>query len=189
MTDQTPTEPRPDEPAGPAPQPATKIIAPPFWDRLPKTIPHTRARTSTVIFSVLFIGLLWWYLTLYDEFVPKDVQQGRQPVATTTAPAYTEPAYTPPLTSERRESPSAAPSSVPESGSGHPSASGAPSSTVPGGSVEPRTAPSGGPTVSQTPSGGIVLPGGATIPLPVPGGQNTEVPTSGGAPTTTVPPS
>lgn len=187
MTDQTPRESTPDEPAGSEPQPAPKIIAPPFWDRLPKTIPHTRARTSTVIFSVLFIGLMWWYLTLYDEFVPKDVQQGRQPVATTTAPAYTEPAYTPPLTAERRVPSSAAPSSVPESSSGQPPASGAPSTTVPGGSVAPGAAPSGGTTVGGTTPGGIVLPGGATVPLPVPGGQNPEVPTSGGAPTTTVP--
>lgn len=179
MTDETPTEATPTEKLRPEPAPQPKQLAPPFWEMLPKTIPHTRARTSTVILSVLFIGLLWWYLTLYDEFVPKDVQQGRAPaVATTTAPRNTEPEEPAPT---REPTSTAAPSSEGPSGSGRPSASGAPS-TVPG---EGRSAAPSGPTTTTTP-GGIVLPGGVT--LPVPPAPTSAGPASDGAPTTTVPP-
>ncbi len=179
MTDETPTRATPTEAIRTEPAPQPKQLAPPFWEMLPKTIPHTRARTSTVILSVLFIGLLWWYLTLYDEFVPKDVQQGRAPAAaTTTAPRDTEPVNPAPT---RAPTTTAAPSSEAPTSSGRPSASGAPS-TVPG---RAESAAPGGPATTTTP-GGTVPPGGATLPLP-PGPASAGA-ASDGAPTTTVPP-
>ncbi|KXP07810.1 hypothetical protein [Tsukamurella pseudospumae] len=185
MTDPSNRTPAPaDAVQGTSGAPAPQRPTP--WERLPKTIPHTRARTSTAILILVFLGLSWWYLSLRDQFVPVEVQRfGTQ--APATAPRTTaEPTYDEPTVRSSPARSSAAASSG-ASGAAEPSGSGAPSTTVPGGSVEPRTAPSGGTTVDGTTPGGIVLPGGATIPLPVPGAQNTEVPTSGGAPTTTVP--
>lgn len=178
MIDEPPTEPTPTEQIRPRPKAPEKQLAPPFWEMLPKTIPHTRARTSTVILSVLFIALLWWYLTLYDEFVPKDVQQGRAPATqTSVAPRNTEPQF--PIQT-RVPTSSAAPSSEETSGSGRPSATGVPSSTVPGAPGQ-----SGTPSTTTTVNG-IPLPGGGVLPLP---GGTAPNPTSGGAPTTAGPPS
>lgn len=165
------------EPAEPA-EP-TRIL-PAAWERIPKTIPHTRARTSTVVLLLLFVGLLWWYLDLYAQFVPEEQRRtGQTPVATTTAPAQEEPTYDAPVTTTPR-----APSSTVRP-SGAPGESGAPSSTVPGRSGEPGSSAPAGATTTTTSPGGIVLPGGVPVPgLP---GASTEPPASGGAPTTTVP--
>ncbi|TWS19367.1 hypothetical protein FK529_09170 [Tsukamurella asaccharolytica] len=168
-------------PARTAPEPAAAPSEstrprPSAWQRVPKTIPHTRARTSTVVLVLLFLGLMWWYLDLYAQFVPEEQRRtGQTPVATTTAPAREAPTYDGPTTT-----PSPTPSSAVPS-RGEVGESGAPSSTVPGSSGEPTTAPARTATTTSAP-GGIVLPGGATLP-----GGTTEPPTSGGAPTTTVP--
>ncbi|MCS3781766.1 hypothetical protein [Tsukamurella ocularis] len=164
----------------PAPSEPTRAL-PTAWERIPKTIPHTRARTSTVVLGLLFLGLMWWYLDLYAQFVPEEQRRtGQTPVATTTAPAQEKPAYDAPVTTTPPRAPSSA---VPSSGVA--GESGAPSSTVPGRSGEPGTATTGGSTTTSAP-GGIVLPGGVT-PSGIPG-TTTESPTTGGAPTTTLPP-
>lgn len=157
--------------------PRPRTPKPPLWDRLPKTIPHTRARTSTTILVVLFIVLLWWYLGLRDQLVPEEQQRtGRPPAATSTLLPTDTPAYEPPPTSRAVDRPTV-PSSAEHSGSG------APSTTVPG-------APSSAPSSEVSTPGGITLPGGTTVPIPgLPGTPTTGAPTSGGAPTTTVAPS
>lgn len=156
------------------------------WERIPKTIPHTRARTSTVVLSVLFLALMWWYLGLYAHFVPEEQRRtGQAPVTTTTTSVQEEPTYQAPVT-EPTEVPSSAVAS-----SGAPSGSGGPSATTSG--AAGATGATGGANTSTTgatttaTSGGVVLPGGVTLPgLP---GATTDAPTSGGAPTTTGPPS
>lgn len=172
------TEIRAQSPPPPAPSEPTRAL-PTAWERIPKTIPHTRARTSTVVLGLLFLGLMWWYLDLYAQFVPEEQRRtGQTPVATTTAPVQKEPTYDATTTTPRAPS-----SAVPSSGAA--GESGAPSSTVPGRSGEPGTATTGGATTTSAP-GGFVLPSGVTLPgIP---GTTTEPPTTGGAPTTTLPP-
>lgn len=168
-------------PAEPAASDEPTRALPTVWERIPKTIPHTRARTSTVVLLLLFVGLMWWYLNLYAQFVPEEQRRtGQTPVATTTAPVQEQPRYEEPRTTSTRVPSSAVPPS------GAPGESGAPSSTVPGGSAEREPSTTGVTTPSSTASGGIVLPGG--LPLPGLPGATTEPPASGGAPTTAVPP-
>ena len=155
-------------------------VLPAAWERIPKTIPHTRARTSTVVLLLLFVGLLWWYLDLYAQFVPEEQRRtGQTPVATTTAPVQEEPTYEAPLTTTTR-----APSSTVRP-SGAPGESGAPSSTVAGASSAPSEGPRTGPT-SSSPE--IAIPGIGTLTVPGAPGATTVPPASGGAPTTAVPP-
>ncbi|TWS26253.1 hypothetical protein FK268_03170 [Tsukamurella sputi] len=176
---ETPKPPEDGAVAEPAARTEPTRVLPAAWQRIPKTIPHTRARTRTVVLLVLFVGLLWWYLDLYAQFVPKEQRRtGQAPVATATAPV--EPTYeVPRSTTTRARSSTVRPS-------GGPGESGAPSSTVPGGT---SGAPSESSASGSTPSGGLVIPGVGTFPLPTPGGSPSSAPaTGGGAPTTTVPP-
>ncbi len=168
-----------EQPSAPS-EPTRRL--PTAWERIPKTIPHTRARTSTVVLGLVFLGLMWWYLDLYAQFVPEEQRRtGQTPVATTTKPVQEEPTYDAPVTTTPRPTPSSA---VPSSGVA--SESGAASSTVPGRSGEPVSPMTGGTTATTSAPGGIVLPGGVTLPgIPA---ATTEPPASGGAPTTTVPP-
>ncbi|BDH58581.1 hypothetical protein [Tsukamurella sp. PLM1] len=104
---QAPGGPSGDDRAEPEP---TRPV-PTAWERIPKTIPHTRARTSTVVLGLVFLGLMWWYLDLYAQFVPEEQRRtGQTPVATTTAPAPTqeEPTYDAPITTTPGPEPSSA---------------------------------------------------------------------------------
>ncbi|MBS4101609.1 hypothetical protein [Tsukamurella paurometabola] len=151
------------------------------WARIPKTIPHTRARTSTVVLMLVFLGLMWWYLELYAQFVPKEQRRtGQPPAATSTAPATAEPTYETPVSTTPSRVPSSAAPSSDEAGE-----SGPPSSTVPGRTGGQGPASTGGPTSGIVSSSGIVFPG---VTLPGLPGATTEPPASGGAPTTTGPP-
>ena len=158
-------EPR-DEPAPAAPAPSEPTRPrPTMWERIPRTIPHTRARTSTVVLCLVFLGLMWWYLDLYAQFVPEEQRRtGQTPVATTTKPVQAEPTYDAPvITTTSGATPSSA---VPSSGVA--GESGAPSSTVPGRSGEPVSPMTGGTSATTSAPGGIPLPGGLTLPgIPV----------------------
>lgn len=167
------TPPSNGEPDPGTPEPSRRLG---LWERIPKTIPHTRARTSTVVLGLLFLALFWWYLNLYAQFVPQEQRRGPAAATTTSQPARPAPTEETLITTTPRATSSAVPSSGAEGESGAPS-------TVPGASG--ASAPVEAPATTTT-SGGIQLPGGITLPLP-PGTATAPAP-SDGAPTTTLPP-
>ncbi|WP_019202697.1 hypothetical protein [Tsukamurella sp. 1534] len=164
----------------PEEQGAAKRLSPPLWDRLPKHIPHTRARTSTVILLVLFVLLLWWYLTLRDEFVPIEEQKTGKPAATSSE---TQAPVRPETTDSRTPWTESSPAPSSRAGtSGSTVPSGASATGVPSGD---RESTDGAPSSGTTTANGIPIPGIGTVPLPTRPGQGE--PSTGGAPTTAAP--
>lgn|GEM_PF-5328705 len=78
MSDHTPTNPTPANPAHTNPTPAQS--APPrksLWDRIPRRLFHGKVRTTTVVLVVLFLGALALYGQRSEHYEKID-EQNRQ---------------------------------------------------------------------------------------------------------------